>query len=350
MTMKKVVKLFCWCFLLGLIIFLLVGTFVTVLFILIGLFVIHYVVKKLNHSDNSISVNETNQDVVLLHGIYKQCILESNANLALLNHVVVSGFDEDYPASLFQYLCNKNISLMLKFVLMDTRKVTFLNCDASPYLICPIVRNNKEEMVMQKIAREIDRRYDLLLSKGVKGIEAYNSMVECAQDVLPYLLVFVHDFSDLVVNKSLLQGIQEMLLKGKKVGVLFVLFSNVEKKYLKLGMASSFVQYFSKEDSERYFTSLFSQQNFDQDVVSYFQNLVCKEVPNVQKVDDYDDPMYDEVVAFAIENGKISASLIQRRFRFGYNRAVRMIDLLEERGIIGPQNGSKPREVLVKHN
>ena len=58
--------------------------------------------------------------------------------------------------------------------------------------------------------------------------------------------------------------------------------------------------------------------------------------------------MYNEIVDFAIQTGKISASLIQRRFRFGYNRAARVIDLLEERGIIGPQNGSKPREVLVK--
>ena len=61
-----------------------------------------------------------------------------------------------------------------------------------------------------------------------------------------------------------------------------------------------------------------------------------------------DDPMYNEIVEFAVQTGKISASLIQRRFRFGYNRAARVIDLLESRGIIGPQNGSKPREVLVK--
>ena len=66
--------------------------------------------------------------------------------------------------------------------------------------------------------------------------------------------------------------------------------------------------------------------------------------------DGGDDPMYNEVVQFAIETGKISASLIQRRFRFGYNRASRIVDLLEARGIIGPQNGSKPREVLVKMN
>ena len=64
--------------------------------------------------------------------------------------------------------------------------------------------------------------------------------------------------------------------------------------------------------------------------------------------EEYDDPLYNEIVDFAIKTGKISASLIQRKYRLGYNRAARIIDLLEERGIVGPQNGSKPREVLVK--
>lgn len=62
----------------------------------------------------------------------------------------------------------------------------------------------------------------------------------------------------------------------------------------------------------------------------------------------YDDPLYNDIVEFVITQGKASASLLQRRFKLGYNRAARIIDLLEERGIIGPQNGSKPREVLVK--
>ena len=65
-------------------------------------------------------------------------------------------------------------------------------------------------------------------------------------------------------------------------------------------------------------------------------------------VEEYDDPLYNEIVEFVITSGKASASLLQRKFRLGYNRAARCIDLLEERGIIGPQNGSKPREVLVK--
>ena len=64
--------------------------------------------------------------------------------------------------------------------------------------------------------------------------------------------------------------------------------------------------------------------------------------------EEYDDPLYNEIVEFVITTGKVSASLLQRKYRLGYNRAARIVDLLEERGIIGPQNGSKPREVLVK--
>ena len=64
--------------------------------------------------------------------------------------------------------------------------------------------------------------------------------------------------------------------------------------------------------------------------------------------DGSDDPYYDKVKEFAIINGKISTSLVQRRFKIGYNRAANIIDKLFERGIIGPQNGSKRREVLVK--
>ena len=71
---------------------------------------------------------------------------------------------------------------------------------------------------------------------------------------------------------------------------------------------------------------------------------------NYESSDEYDDPLYNEIVDFAVRTGKISASLIQRKYRLGYNRAARIIDLLEERGIIGPQNGSKPREVLVKYD
>ena len=69
---------------------------------------------------------------------------------------------------------------------------------------------------------------------------------------------------------------------------------------------------------------------------------------DMKQKEEYDDPLYNEIVEFVISTQKASASLLQRRFKLGYNRAARIVDLLEERGIIGPPNGSKPREVLVQ--
>ena len=82
----------------------------------------------------------------------------------------------------------------------------------------------------------------------------------------------------------------------------------------------------------------------------YDEKLTNLDLPSKinEEVTGEEDPLYNEIVEFAIKTGRISASLIQRKYRLGYNRAARIIDILEEKGIIGPQNGSKPREVLVK--
>ena len=74
----------------------------------------------------------------------------------------------------------------------------------------------------------------------------------------------------------------------------------------------------------------------------------ASQIEDMNQTEEYDDPLYNDIVEFVISTQKASASLLQRKFKLGYNRAARIIDLLEERGIIGPSNGSKPREVLVK--
>ncbi len=74
----------------------------------------------------------------------------------------------------------------------------------------------------------------------------------------------------------------------------------------------------------------------------------ASQIEDMNQKEDNDDPLYNEIREFVISNQKASASLLQRRFKLGYNRAARIVDLLEERGIIGPSNGSKPREVLVQ--
>ena len=110
--------------------------------------------------------------------------------------------------------------------------------------------------------------------------------------------------------------------------------------------------YVSDEEIEKLVNYTISQQKAIYDESLTVDKSVSTESADVDdgyaSEDEYDDPIYNEIVDFAVQTGKISASLIQRKFRLGYNRAARIVDLLEERGIIGPPNGSKPREVLVK--
>ena len=107
----------------------------------------------------------------------------------------------------------------------------------------------------------------------------------------------------------------------------------------------------TEEEVKRVVDYTISQQKaiYDEKLMNLTSNESSEKIDaNTNIKEEYDDPLYDDIVEFVITSGKASASLLQRRFKLGYNRAARIVDLLEERGIIGPQNGSKPREVLVK--
>ena len=88
----------------------------------------------------------------------------------------------------------------------------------------------------------------------------------------------------------------------------------------------------------------------DENEAKSFKVVEKKKIDNIDSIiyDTNFDPIYKDVLEFVISSGKVSASLLQRRFKLGYNRACRIIDHMEEQGIVGPQNGSKPRDVLVK--
>ena len=100
-----------------------------------------------------------------------------------------------------------------------------------------------------------------------------------------------------------------------------------------------YTSWFNRYDHNEYFLNLEANSNMDKS---------ASQKEDMEQVENDDDKLYNDVVAFVVEQQKASASLLQRGFKVGYNRAARIIDLLEQRGIIGPTNGSKPREVLVK--
>ncbi len=293
-----------------------------------------------------------------------------------------------------------------KLVLVDPKKVELSNYNGIPHLLCPVVSDPKKASVaLQKIVQEMEKRYDMFSEKNVKNISGYNDWVdkqnsssgENIEKKLPFIVVIIDELADLmlVAAKEVEDSIMRITQMARAAGIhlivatqrpstdvitgvvkanipsriSFAVASQIDSRtildmggaekllgkgdmlYLPMGENSPIrIQgnFISDEETQRLIDYVSKEQ------VAQYDNTLTEEAPNHMAAGDnfekeeYDDPLYNEIVDFAIETGKISASLLQRRFRLGYNRAARIVDLLEERGIIGPPNGSKPREVLVK--
>ena len=298
----------------------------------------------------------------------------------------------------------------VKLVLIDPKKVELSMYNGIPHLLMPVVTDSKKANVaLQRMVDEMERRYDQLEEKNVRNIAGYNEWVEKENKVrseedkiakMPYIVVIVDELADLMVvaGKEVEDSILRITQKARAAGIhlivatqrpstdvitgvvkanipsriSFAVSSGIDSRtildtvgaekligkgdmlFLPMGESSpERIQgaYVSDEELESLVNHAVKQQKAQFD--ERYTNLeVAKEQGNAggrveSPEEEYDDPLYDEIVEFVITSGKASASLLQRRFKLGYNRAARIIDLLEERGIIGPQNGSKPREVLV---
>ena len=292
----------------------------------------------------------------------------------------------------------------VRLVLVDPKKVEFSMYNGVPHLLCPVVTDPKKASIaLKNIVCEMERRYELLERTNNKNITSYNKYCESHTEYqkLPYIVVIIDELADLmlVAAKEVEDSIMRITQMARAAGIhlivatqrpstdiitgvvkanipsriSFAVSSQIDSRtILDMGGAEKLLgkgdmlflpmgesvpmriqgAYVSDEEIERLVNHTINQQKAIYDESLTVDKSVSTESANVddgyESADEYDDPIYNEVVDFAVQTGKISASLIQRKFRLGYNRAARIVDLLEERGIIGPPNGSKPREVLVK--
>lgn len=296
----------------------------------------------------------------------------------------------------------------VKLVMVDPKKVELSMYNGIPHLLSPVVNDPKKaSIVLKKIVEEMENRYDKLSASGTKNIEGYNKMVEKKLETgdtsvkkLPYIVVLIDELADLmlVAAKEVEDSIMRITQMARAAGIhlivatqrpstdvitgvvkanipsriAFTVSSSIDSRtildmtgaekligkgdmlFLPMGegtptrIQGSFV---SEEEVQKVVDYTVKQQKAKYDET--FTNITDRPVGASsydEKDDQYDDPLYNEIVDFVIKSGKTSASLLQRKYRLGYNRAARMIDLLEQRGIVGPPNGSKPREVLVKYD
>ena len=341
----------------------------------------------------------------------KACQLDAFISLTNKNSVTNISF-EDYPNLLVygiqrsgksNFIENIIFNILLKsspldnkLIIIDTRRLEYASLNGIPHLICPIIFDyQKAYMALDKVIDIINARYDILSKNNFKDIEKYNSMSDQSNtNKLPKLFIIIDDLIDLVeYSKSeIVEKISLIIQKGRQVGVyIIVATSNISRDLINISFINHFsnricFRAYSERDSklllnkpgaeklnefEYYLNSSlnihdgkYKSYKLDDESINTLINFVSNqkikiddtivlEEPNdyiKTNIEEYDDPLYNDVVDFAISIGKISASLIQRRFRIGFSRAARLLDLLDERGIIGPQVGSKPREVLIKNH
>ena len=294
----------------------------------------------------------------------------------------------------------------VKLVLVDPKKVEFSMYNGIPHLLSPVVTDAKKASIaLKNIVGEMERRYELLEHTKNKNIVSYNKFCETHTEYqkLPYIVVIIDELADLmlVAAKEVEDSIMRITQMARAAGIhlivatqrpstdiitgvvkanipsriSFAVSSQIDSRtILDMGGAEKLLgkgdmlflpmgesipmriqgAYVSEEEIQKLVDHSISQQKavYDESLTVDRSNGGSSSSSSggddYVSADEYDDPIYNEVVDFAVSAGKISASLVQRKFRLGYNRAARIIDLLEERGIIGPANGSKPREVLVK--
>lgn len=289
----------------------------------------------------------------------------------------------------------------VKLVMVDPKKVELSMYNGIPHLLCPVVTDPKKASVaLKNIVVEMERRYDIFEKTKNKNIKGYNEFCENNSEYskMPYIVVIIDELADLmlVAAKEVEDSIMRITQMARAAGIhlivatqrpstdvitgvvkanipsriSFAVSSGIDSRtildsvgaekllgkgdmlFLPMGESSpTRIQgaFISESEIQKVVDFVCEQQKAQYDNSwTEMKNDAGSRDDGYESADEYEDPLYNEIVDYVIQTGKISASLIQRKYRLGYNRAARIIDLLEERGIIGPQNGSKPREVLIK--
>ena len=300
----------------------------------------------------------------------------------------------------------------VKLAMVDPKVVELSVYNGIPHLMCPVVSDPKQAAILlQKMVAEMEKRYHQFSDSGTKKIEGYNEYVEkwnkqhpdAPKEKMPFIVVIIDELSDLmmVAAKEVEDSILRITQKARAAGIhlivatqrpstevitglikanipsriAFAVGSGIDSRTILdqvgaeklLGKGDMFFLPIGQNTPIRIQGSFINDDEIkkiidftiDQQKAQYDDTFMNLEADKAEEKEDIDmtpsensgDNLYDEITDFVIKTQKASASLLQRKFKIGYNKAATMIDKLEEDGIIGPATGnSKPREVLIKYS
>lgn len=286
----------------------------------------------------------------------------------------------------------------VRLMLIDPKIVELKLYNDIPHLLTPVITEPKRAFqALQYCIYEMERRYALLDSMGVRDIRSYNKRIKernIATERLPYIVVVIDEFADLMATtgKELESTVARLAAMSRAVGIhlvlatqrpsidvitglikanipsriAFMVASKMDSRIIidmvgaekllgkgdmlyagavdpfPVRMQGAFV---SEEEVERVveYVKGLGEPDYLDDEIFYDEE---EEETEPSLFDEGDDPLYEKALEIVYQQGKASASYIQRRLKIGYNRAARIVEMMEERGIVGPAQGSKPRDLL----
>ncbi|MFT5700560.1 MAG: S-DNA-T family DNA segregation ATPase FtsK/SpoIIIE [Desulforhopalus sp.] len=282
----------------------------------------------------------------------------------------------------------------VRFLMVDPKRIELSGYEGIPHLLHPVVVDPKlASRALNWAVREMERRYRLLEEAKVKSFDSYN---ETEREKLPYIVVIVDELADLmmVASKDVEAAIARLAQMARAAGIHLILATQRPSVDVLTGLIKAnfptriSFKVSSKIDSRTILDAsgaehllgagdmlflapgtssikrihgAYISEKETADIVEFWKNQgnssydegVIQEIEKESSSGDDDggkdfDERYDEAVAIVTEAGQASISMVQRRLRVGYNRAARMIETMEKEGIVGPADGAKPRQIIVR--
>jgi len=320
------------------------------------------------------------------------------ADLAKMPHLLIAGATgAGKSVGINTIICSilfKATPEEVRFLMVDPKRIELSVYDAIPHLLHPVVVDPKmASRALQWAVREMERRYELMEAARVKNITGYN---QTADEKMPLIVIVIDELADLMMvsSREVEDAVARLAQMARAAGMHLILATQRPSVDVLTGLIKAnfptriSFKVSSKVDSrtildamgaehllgagdmlfmppgsakiQRIHGAYISEKEIgkivgflkEQGTAKYDESVmqVVEEPEGGEDIDDEHDEKYDEAVAFVCESGQASISMVQRRLRVGYNRAARMIEMMEREGIVGPADGSKPREVLVRKN
>lgn len=333
-----------------------------------------------------------------------------SVDIAKMPHLLIAGATGSGKSvavhSIIVSLLYKNPPHFLKFILIDPKKVELSTYDGIPHLIAPVVTEGKKAIgVFRWAIQEMEKRYETLLKAGARNILTYNENHK--DEPIPYLVIIVDELADLMVayGKDVETAIVRLAQMARATGIHLVLSTQRPSVEVITGLIKANItsrmalQVASQIDSRTILDTagaekllgggdmLFVSPEYSKpkrlqgafisdqetELVSDFirdnnvntenklENSLAVGATTVAATNtpvqfdqfstedtDMDDELYDDAIQVVQEAQKASASLLQRRLKVGYARAARLLDIMEAKGVVGPGDGAKPRDVFLE--